>query len=94
MRGVVAIAGHRTTYGHPFRYIDTLRTGDRIYIQMPYARFTYRVYRHVVVRSANWEILHPRGFEKLVLSACHPLHSLSHRWVVFAKLIRTQPPWV
>ncbi len=28
--GVVAIAGHRTTYGHPFRHIDDLRPRDRV----------------------------------------------------------------
>ena len=29
-RGTVAIAGHRTTYGAPFRRLDKLDTGDRI----------------------------------------------------------------
>jgi sortase A len=92
MGGVVAIAGHRTTYAHPFRYIDTLRKGDRIYVQMPYGQFAYKVYSWKVVSSGNWEILHPRGFEKLVLSACNPLHSLAQRWVVFARLVGVKPP--
>jgi sortase A len=92
MGGVVAIAGHRTTYGHPFRYIETLRKGDRIFLQMPYGRFTYKVYGRRVVSAGNWEILQPRGFEKLVLSACEPLHSLA-KWVVYGRLIRTEPPW-
>jgi sortase A len=92
MGGVVAIAGHRTTYAHPFRHIDTLHAGDRVYIEMPYGRFTYRIYRSRVVSASNWEILRKPGFEKLVLSACNPLHSLRQRWVVFARLIRTQPP--
>jgi sortase A len=92
MGGVVAIAGHRTTYAHPFRHIDDLRSGDRVFLEMPYARFTYRIYRARVVSSTNWEILRRRGFEKLVLSACNPLHSLRQRYVVFARLIRTQPP--
>ena len=26
--GTVAIAGHRTTYGAPFRHVDSLRKGD------------------------------------------------------------------
>ena len=41
-RGTVAIAGHRTTYGAPFRRLDQLGRGDRIELSMPYGRFTYR----------------------------------------------------
>jgi sortase A len=86
--GVVAIAGHRTTYLHPFRHIDGLRPGDRISLRMPYGTFRYTVYYHRVVDSRDWSILRKRQFEKLVLSACHPLYSASHRWVVFARLQR------
>jgi sortase A len=86
MGGVVAIAGHRTTYLHPFRHIDDLRQGDRITLRMPYGTFHYNVYYHRIVGSTDWSILRKRGFEKLVLSACHPLYSATHRWVVFARL--------
>lgn len=85
MGGVIAIAGHRTTYRRPFRDIDELRSGDDIYLRMPYGIFSYRVYMHRVVDSRDWSILRHRSFEKLVLSACHPLYSASHRWVVFAR---------
>jgi sortase A len=86
MGGVVAIAGHRTTYLHPFRHIDALRPGDDIYLRMPYGIFAYRVYMHRIVGSTDWSILHRPRFEKLVLSACHPLYSATHRFVVFARL--------
>jgi sortase A len=86
MGGVVAIAGHRTTYLHPFRHIDELRPGDDIFVRMPYGIFAYRVYMHRIVGSSDWSILHRPRFEKLVLSACHPLYSATHRFVVFARL--------
>ena len=86
MGGVVAIAGHRTTYLHPFRHIDELRPGDNIYLKMTYGTFRYTVFAHRVVASNDWTILRHRAFEKLVLSACHPLYSATHRWVVFARL--------
>jgi sortase A len=86
MGGVVAIAGHRTTYLHPFRHIDDLRPGDNVYLKMPYGTFRYTVFAHRVVASNDWTILRHRAFEKLVLSACHPLYSATHRWVVFARL--------
>ncbi len=85
MNRVIAIAGHRTTYLHPFRHIDELQSGDQIYLVMPYGTFRYTVFFHEVVSSHDWSILRPRPFEKLVLSACHPLYSASHRWVVFAR---------
>jgi len=48
------------------------------------------VYFHKVVSSGDWSILRRRPFEKLVLSACHPLYSASHRWVVFARATATK----
>ena len=61
-------------------------SGDNIYLQMPYGTFRYRVYFHKIVSNTDWSILRGRSYEKLVLSACHPLYSATHRWVVFARL--------
>jgi sortase A len=87
----VAIAGHRTTFGAWFRHIDSLRNGDPIVLQMPYATFRYRVQYHQVVPSNDWAIVRPQGYERLVLSACHPLYSASHRWIVFARAVSVTP---
>ena len=89
---MIAIAGHRTTYLHPFRHIDNLRVGDRIELVMPYGIYDYTVYEHRIVTDHDWSILRPRSFEKLVLSACHPLYSATHRWVVFARLTGSPRP--
>ena len=86
MGNVVGVAGHRTTFLHPFRHIDDLQSGDSVYLEMPYGTFRYVVYFHEVVKSDDWSILRARPFEKLILSACHPLYSASHRWVVFGRL--------
>lgn len=85
--GVVAIAGHRTTFLAPFRHLDELGAGDRVELRMPYGTFVYRVIGHRTVLPTDWGILRPRGFEELVLSACTPIYSASHRLVVFARLI-------
>jgi sortase A len=85
-RGTVAIAGHRTTYGAPFRNVDKLDRGDRIELAMPYGRFTYRVERtQIVPPTALWVTDRVR-YDRLVLSACHPLYSASQRIIVFARL--------
>lgn len=86
--GTVAIAGHRTTYLAPFRHIDEIQQGDRIRLEMPYAAFTYVMQRHEVVDPSDVGILKPVGYDQLVMTACHPPYSASHRYAVFAKLAR------
>jgi sortase A len=87
--GTVAIAGHRTTYLAPFRHIDQIRDGDEIRIEMPYAAFTYTVEKHEVVDPSDVGIIKPVGYDRLVLTACHPPYSAAHRYAIFAKLTRT-----
>ncbi|HEY4277513.1 MAG TPA: class E sortase [Conexibacter sp.] len=90
LNGTVAIAGHRTTYLAPFRKVDELKPGDPIYLDMPYGRFTYAVKRtQIVTPDAIW-VTRDVGHEQLVLSACHPLYSASHRIIIFADLVSSR----
>jgi len=86
-----AIAGHRTTFGAPFRKIDRLERGDEIVLELPYGAFRYRIFAHEIVKSNDWSIIRRRRFDTLVLSACHPLYSASHRWIVYARLAEVAP---
>ena len=86
------IAGHRTTFAAPFRHINSIRNGDPVVLQMPYGTFTYRVLRHQIVDNGDWSIMRKVGFDELVLSACHPLYSASHRYVIFARLESVKLP--
>ncbi|HYV17100.1 MAG TPA: sortase, partial [Conexibacter sp.] len=73
------------------RHVDDLRPGDAIVLELPYARFTYAVQRtQIVAPSALW-ITRDVGYERLVLSACHPLYSAAQRIVVFARLRSERP---
>jgi hypothetical protein len=60
---------------------------------MPYGRFTYKVSGHRIVPADYREAFKnaPRTGERLVLSACHPLYNATHRILVEAKLVRSQP---
>jgi sortase A len=87
----VGVAGHRTTFGAPFRKIDHIRVGDEIDLDMPYGTFRYRVFDHEIVDSDDWSVIRNRGFDAIMLSACHPLYSASHRWVVYGRLVEVQP---
>jgi sortase A len=90
-QGTVAIAGHRTTYLAPFRTIDKLRPNDQVVLQMPYGRFTYLVQETRIVKPTAVWVTRPVGYQRLILSACHPLYSAASRIVVFAKLAHVQP---
>jgi sortase A len=91
LRGTVAIAGHRTTYAAPFRRLNLMRKGDRILVDMPYARFVYRVeLRRIVDPDAYEYVTHRVGYNRLALTACHPLYSAAQRIVVFARLVSVQ----
>ena len=87
-RGTVAIAGHRTTHGAPFRNIDKLGPGDRITLQMPYGSFIYRVERTQIVEPTALWVTDRVKYDRLVLSACHPLYSAAQRLIVFARFVR------
>jgi sortase A len=89
--GTTAIAGHRTTYLAPFRNIDALRRGQPIVLEMPYARLYYTVIGSRVVLPTDVSVLDPVGYSRLVLSACTPLFSASHRLIVFARLSSVVP---
>jgi sortase A len=90
-RGTVAIAGHRTTYGAPFRHIDELHRGQEIAVDVPYGRYVYRVERTKIVEPTDLSVLDQVRYDRLVLSACHPLYSAAQRVVVFARATRREP---
>ena len=91
LRRTVGVAGHRTTFGAPFRNIDDIRVGDAITLEMPYATFRYRVFQHEIVESDDWRVIRDRGFDVIMLSACHPLYSADQRWIVYGRLVEVRP---
>jgi sortase A len=82
----VGIAGHRTTYLAPFRELDQLEAGDEVILEMPYATFTYEVEKTEIVDPSQFEVVRNVGYERLVLTACHPLYSAAQRIVAFGRL--------
>ncbi|HWI75129.1 MAG TPA: class E sortase, partial [Baekduia sp.] len=92
LTGTVGLAGHRTTYGAPFRRVDELAKGSRIVMRMPYGTFTYKVTgtRITTPGDASSLVSHA-GVDKLVLTACHPLYSAAKRIVVTARLASSTP---
>ena len=90
-RGTVAVAGHRTTYGAPFRKLNDVKKGDRIVFELPYGTFVYRVDKTQIVDDSALWVTRPVGHPQLVLTACHPLYSAAQRIVAFARLVDRRP---
>ena len=87
MPGTVGVAGHRTTYLAPFNKLDKVRKGDTVEIQMPYALVRYRVEQtRIVAPTALW-VTKRVGYNRLVLTACHPKYSAAKRIAVFARQV-------
>ncbi|MBT2524354.1 class E sortase [Streptomyces sp. ISL-99] len=98
--GNFSVAGHRRTYGDPFKDFPRLRPGDAVVLTDGATWFTYRVantpYRTVpsdigviddVPRKAGLD--GPGRY--LTLTTCEPEWGSSHRLVVWAHLDATQP---
>ena len=88
---LIYVAGHRTTYLAPFAHIERLRAGDVVSLEVPYATFRYRVFRHRIVPATDLAVLHSHGRELVELQACHPRFFASHRYIAYARLVTVEP---
>ncbi|GAA1430561.1 hypothetical protein GCM10009601_48080 [Streptomyces thermospinosisporus] len=99
-RGNFAVAGHRRTYGDPFKDFPELRRGDAVVLTDGATWFTYRIdkgpYKTV---PTDIEVIDPvprtSGYTRpgryLTLTTCDPEWGHSHRLIVWAHLDSTQP---
>ncbi|WLQ42003.1 class E sortase [Streptomyces laculatispora] len=98
--GNFAVAGHRRTYGDPFKDFPKLRPGDPVLLTDGTTWFTYRIdkkpYRTV---PSDIGVIDPvprkSGFDGpgryLTLTTCEPEWGSSHRLIAWAHLDATQP---
>lgn len=98
--GNFALAGHRNTHGEPFRYINRLRSGDRITVETRDAVYTYTVDKTLartqpgdggVVAAVPRSNVKPYvGYRApgsyLTLTTCTPEFTSRYRLVVWGKL--------
>lgn len=91
--GNVAIAGHRTTYAHPFYNLDALSPGDNIFILTAQGLFEYTVSGSQVVSPTDISVLNTSpGKSTLTLTTCNPRYSAAQRLVVTADLDARSTP--
>jgi sortase A len=82
--GRVAIAGHRTTYLHPFYYLNEMRPGDPIILATEYGTFRYLVAKVFIISPSDSAVLNQTVRPTLVLTTCNPRYSAAQRLVVVA----------
>jgi sortase A len=88
--GNAAIAGHRTTYLHPFYDIDTLQPGDEITVTTLNGRYVYAVTGTKIVSPDDYDAVIPTDdptAATLTLVSCTPKYSAKNRIVVHAELV-------
>lgn len=88
--GNAGIAGHRTTYLHPFYNLNELAIGDPIYVTTVQGRFEYNVSNIQVVDPSDVTVLDSTSVPTLTLTTCNPRYSAAQRLVVQATLF--SPP--
>jgi sortase A len=86
--GRVGIAGHRTTYLHPFFDLDDVRVGDTIELLTKYGTFTYEVTANQVIpEEGSGVVLEQTDRPTLVLTTCNPKYASYQRLIVDADLV-------
>ncbi|MFG2618213.1 class E sortase [Streptomyces sp. NPDC048507] len=98
--GNFALAGHRNTHGEPFRYINRLRAGDRLLVDVRGRRYTYvvdKVLSETTERDTGVIAPVPRstvrpdaGYAEpgsyITLTTCTPEYTSKYRLVVWGTL--------
>lgn len=86
--GRVGIAGHRTTYLHPFLNLDRVRPGATIELITRHGTYTYEVDKNFVLSEGTaGKVLTQTRRPTLVLTTCNPKYSSSQRLIVTATLV-------
>lgn len=97
--GNFAVAAHRATHDEPFRDIDQLRVGDKVYVQTQTAWYTYILDKDKIVDpDAIWVVDPVPGKpgavptqELITLTTCNPRWASYERWIWWGHLVATTP---
>jgi sortase A len=88
--GNAAIAGHRTTYGHPFYNLDGVKVGDPIVLTTLQGIFVYDATNSFCVSPSDTTVIKNAPANLLTLTTCNPRFSASTRLIVVAELAHSQ----
>ena len=84
--GNLAIAGHRTTWLHPFYNLQAVRPGDPIVVTFGRERWVYTAEWTRAVSPSDVAVVAPTAGWDLTLTTCNPRFSATQRLIVRARL--------
>lgn len=87
--GNASVAGHRTTWGEPFRHVDELQPGDDLVVTMLNGeQYVYVVTYTEIVDPSDFYVVTTQdpNVAMLTLTSCHPVFTSKQRIVVHAEL--------
>jgi len=84
--GNLAIAGHRTTWLHPFYNLQAVRPGDPIVVTFGGERWVYTAQWIKPVSPSDVAVVAPTAGWDLTLTTCNPRFSAAQRLIVRARL--------
>ncbi len=84
--GNLAIAGHRTTWLHPFYNLQAVRPGDPIVVTFGGERWVYTAQWIKPVSPSDVAVVAPTTGWDLTLTTCNPRFSAAQRLIVRARL--------
>ncbi|MBQ3599761.1 MAG: class E sortase [Lachnospiraceae bacterium] len=93
----VSIAAHRNKSRNGvisewfFYYIDTLCTGDYIYLRDDQYIYRYIYDQTTIVEDDDWSPIYSQGFSCVTLTSCEPIGVATHRIIVRGKLDAITP---
>lgn len=87
--GNVGVAGHRTTYAHPFYDLNRVAPGDQVILTTPQGVFVYMAISQQVVAPTDVAVIAATTTPTLTLTTCNPRYSAATRLVLHAALIGT-----
>lgn len=94
--GNFAVAGHRATNGEPFRNLDRMRKGDKVYVETDDHWYTYQITSTEIVKPKDVWVLNPvpgKDASKkpvepiLTLTTCNPRWASYERLIVYGKQV-------
>lgn len=97
--GNFALAAHRATHNEPFRDIDRLRVGDKVYVQTDVTWYTYVLDKDKIVKPTDVWVIDPvpgkPGVEPtdrlLTLTTCNPRWASYERWIWWGHQVGERP---
>ena len=92
--GNIAIAGHRTGFGEPFRHLERMTKGDEVDLVTPFGTYKYVVIGPFdghgnpwITAPTDWSVVGPTPVASLTLTTCDPPHTSLNRMIVRAVLV-------